>query len=200
MNALTLTISNTPIKQDHAGRFCLNDLHKASGNQNKHRPSLWLKNQQAIDLIDEIARAGIPALEQNQPVKTINGGNQQGTFVVKELVYAYAMWISPAFSLKVIRTFDVLVTGQQQPTLPSNDYSTLQSKYITLLEQEINRLKATAVPLPAPVSKYKQWTQEEDAIIREKRKEGWGAHRIRHVLGRSVDSVEHRIRRLEGKA
>lgn len=74
----------------------------------------------------------------------------------------------------------------------------LQNKYIALLEQENNRLKAAVVPLLSPLSKYKNWTPEEDAIVREKRKQGWGAHRIRHVLGRSVDSVQHRIRRLEG--
>jgi hypothetical protein len=52
------------------------------------------------------------ALEQNQPVNVINGGNQPGIYVVKPLVYAYAMWISPAFHLHVIEAYDALVTGQ----------------------------------------------------------------------------------------
>lgn len=100
-----LMIAETEIRQDGAGRYCLNDLHRAAGGENRHRPSLWVENQQTQSLIEEIAKAGIPALA------SIKGGAAPGTYVVKELVYAYAMWISPAFSLRVIRAFDALVTG-----------------------------------------------------------------------------------------
>jgi hypothetical protein len=100
-NALpALTIANIAIAQDSQGRYCLNDLHKAAGNEQKHRPKYWLENQQTKDLVAEIGKGGIPPIQSKQ---------QLGTFVVKELVYAYAMWISPAFHLAVIRAYDAMV-------------------------------------------------------------------------------------------
>ena len=98
-----LTICNIQVRQDKDDRFCLNDLHKAAGAENKHRPSLWLENQQAKELIEEIQKAGIPAIKSKQRV---------GTFAVKELVYAYAMWISAKFHLHVIRAYDEIVVNE----------------------------------------------------------------------------------------
>lgn len=98
MNALM--IAGIEIHQDQDGRFSLNDFHRAAGGEDRHRPSRWVENQQAQELADEIGKAGITAL------RVARGGRAAGTYACKELVYAYAMWISPVFSLNVIRTFD----------------------------------------------------------------------------------------------
>jgi hypothetical protein len=46
-----------------------------------------------------------------EPVDSVHGGEWNGVYVVKELVYSYAMWINPAFHIKVVRTFDAVVNG-----------------------------------------------------------------------------------------
>lgn len=108
MTSIAIAIADVVVRQDSKGRYNLNDFHRAAGEENRHRPSLWAENQQAKDLAAEIAqetgKAGIPALVLQR------GGKAPGTYACKELVYAYAMWISPAFHLKVIRTFDKAVT------------------------------------------------------------------------------------------
>lgn len=99
MNALA--IAGIGIRQDEAGRYSLNDLHRAAGGEHRHRPAYWLENNQTRELVGELEKAGIPAIDARQRV---------GTFVAKELVYAYAMWISPAFHLQVIRAYDAAVS------------------------------------------------------------------------------------------
>ena len=101
MNAIT--IFSTSIRLDTQGRFCLNDLHRAAGGSRKHGPALWLTNLQTQALIDEIVQS---KTDTGNPVSVVKGGIQQGTYVCRELVYAYAMWISAKFHLAVIRAFD----------------------------------------------------------------------------------------------
>jgi len=96
---MELMIANVGIRQDDQGRYCLNDLHRAAGGEKKHGPSYWMENAQTTELIAELADTG-------NPVSVLKGGTIQGTYVCKELVYSYAMWISPSFNLKVIRAYD----------------------------------------------------------------------------------------------
>ena len=106
-----LEIGGVAIAVDAGGRYCLNDLHKAAGSERRHGPSLWLENQQTQELVDELSDTG-------NPVSVIKGGSQQGTYVCKELVYAYAMWISAKFHLKVIRKFDAVSQNEAPSTKP----------------------------------------------------------------------------------
>lgn len=118
-----ITILDSTVKAIN-GLFCLNDLHKASGNDKKHQPSFFMRNQEVTDLIEEIKVSD--NLKAEQVTQRINGGDMRGTYACKEIVYRYAMWISPKFALLVIRTFDKLVTGELkvQPT----GYSTVTDR------------------------------------------------------------------------
>ena len=98
----SLTIMDTDISADERGRFCLNDLHAACGGAVKHKPGQWMRHDSFRGLVAELRKGAETHLE---PVETTRGRNG-GTFVCRELVIAYAMWVSPAFMLQVIRAFD----------------------------------------------------------------------------------------------
>lgn len=117
MNAIA--ISNVAIRQTENNLYNLNDLHKASGGEKRHELTNWLKLQQTTELIDELSKPEIPGLKENQQViKVVRGGNKRGTYACKELVYAYATWISAKFFLQVIRTFDEVISGRLKPQAP----------------------------------------------------------------------------------
>lgn len=100
-----LAVAGIAVRQMN-GLYSLNDLHKASGGQARHKPSEWLRNQQTQDLVEEIQKAGIPAISTKPKV---------GSYACKELVIAYAAWISAAFHLKVIRVFLSVAAPQSAP-------------------------------------------------------------------------------------
>ena len=115
-----LTIAGCEIRRDADGRYCLNDLHKASGGLRHHRPVKYLTNKRTKVSIAHLAAEAAAKSPNSETLKgpnsdllpvTITRGRNGATYVVKELVYDYAMWVSPAFQFAVIRAYDALVTG-----------------------------------------------------------------------------------------
>lgn len=134
-----ITISNVSIRQ-FDNLYNLNDFHRASGGENRHRPSFWLQNQQALDLINELNLENASVGNPTVPViKVINGGRNRGTYVCKELIYAYATWVSAKFFLQVIRTFDSVVSGslKLEPPKPALPYGA-----VVLDHNDLHNLRA----------------------------------------------------------
>lgn len=111
-----LTICNTAIR-NLDGLFSLNDLHQAAGGAVKHQPTRFIRLDQTQALVSELHSPEMV----NGPVSVIKGSVNPGTYACRELVIAYAAWISPAFHLKVIRHFlDTKVgAGETAAALPN---------------------------------------------------------------------------------
>ncbi|OZN25291.1 bacteriocin [Actinobacillus seminis] len=96
--------------------YSLADLHRASGNDPKHRPTYFLRNDQTKALIAEIESENPTCEKSHSSVLIVKNGI--GTYACKEIVIAYAAWISPQFHLVVLRAFLNQVEQPKQLTLP----------------------------------------------------------------------------------
>lgn len=150
---MKIVIANTEIHQDAEGRFSLNDLHRASGGEDKNKPSNFLRSEQTQKLIKAINRCSDSSSGRSSDsmsaLSTKEGGKNQGSYGVKELVYAYANWISADFYLRMIRTFDAVATGKiginQQDRALTQPQQLAIRREIRQLMQEIKRETNPAV-------------------------------------------------------
>lgn len=138
-----LIINETKVTTDEDGRYSLNDLHKASGGNPKNKPALFMQNKNFKDFV-EILKVDNPTFN---PVAKKQGRYNGGTWVSKELVYKYAMWVNPNFELKVIRTFDSLMESIEAP-------ATMQA--LNELTMKIECDKATASDCGKALAHYKK--------------------------------------------
>ncbi|WP_202842123.1 phage antirepressor KilAC domain-containing protein [Luteimonas saliphila] len=206
-----LSIADTTIRRDADGRYSLNDLHRASGGKAKHRPSVWLANKQAQELVSEVElEAGIPALAKTR------GGTRAGTYVAEQLVVAYAAWIDARFHLHVVNTF---LQSQRAARVaaqlaPLDDPAALRGMLLFRTEQEIalrqkldeqsthvaafDRLAeargsvsitAAAKTLSIPPAAFFAWLQQNGWIYRSSEHGSWLAFQPRLDRGQ----LKHRV-------
>ncbi|WP_192895732.1 P22AR C-terminal domain-containing protein, partial [Mannheimia haemolytica] len=88
--------------------FSLNDLHRAGGGESKHQPAFFVRLDTTQDLISEIQKED----PNFQPLKSINGGANRGTYACMEIALAYASWIDPKFHLVVLRAYMAMKAGE----------------------------------------------------------------------------------------
>ena len=145
-----LMIAHIQIRRDAAGRYSLNDLHQAAGGEPRHQPAFWMRNAQTKALIGELGASA----DLQTPFATVNDGRNNGTYVVKELVYAYAMWISPHFHLQVIRAYDAMnrePAVQPSPRLDEvlNDPSAMRGLLLSYCEKVLDLQAANEAMQPS---------------------------------------------------
>lgn len=202
-----LSILNHSIRQ-FDGLYSLNDLHKASGGAAKHQPNRFLRLATTKELINEIGHYPDMGSEKDNTLSPNpslalniqNGGNSRGTYVCKQLVLAYGMWVSPKLNLAVINAF---LEQQQRPspqepdepsgfTVSATEHLALQSKYIVLLEQQ--KCEKEAQQHKPKRKKPRKLTFEEITQMHQLAEKGYGVNDIARKIDRSAATVSFTLR------
>lgn len=122
-SSAALFLGNAAIRQLD-GLFSLNDLHHAAGGAERHTPFRFMRLGSTKALIAELANS--PEMVNGETpemvsgvFRLVKGSVNPGTYACRELVIAYAAWISAAFHLKVIRVFLGQVSPAPQQSAPA---------------------------------------------------------------------------------
>ncbi len=100
-----LVVGGISVKQKEK-LYCLNDLHKAAGGERRHEISNWMMLKSTSEEVEYLSGNTVI------PVFKKVAGRNGGTYVSKDLVYSYAMWVSPRFKFTVIQAYDSLVNDE----------------------------------------------------------------------------------------
>lgn len=124
-----LEVNGVVVKVTDDGLYCLNDLHKAAGGDQKLKPAHWHSLDSTKRMITEMEKVENPTFSPVQVVRGRNGG----TYACKEMVYSYVMWLDQGFAIRVIRTFDAVASGDEQTALKIADTQASRARAEELL-------------------------------------------------------------------
>ena len=99
---MELDIFNKVIRVDKYGRYNLNDIHAASGGEEKNKPSNWLRLDNVKATIEVISKGS----DMSGKILESKSGRYGGTYAIKMLTYYYIMWISPEFSVYALTVLE----------------------------------------------------------------------------------------------
>lgn len=159
----TIEINGVTIPSIKGNLYSLNALHMASGGRKEDRPGYFLLTKQALMIVDELEKAGIPAFEKKQKV---------GTYVAKHLMIAYAMWQSPTFAVHVIDVYDQAMSLPEVVRVEKEVFEVEDEDRITRMENQMNRLAEGLERLTATVDGIERPTKCFLTKLMELLKEG----------------------------
>ncbi|KOR02495.1 KilA-N domain-containing protein [Pluralibacter gergoviae] len=109
----TVSVNGVSVRVDAEGRYSLNDLHASAviaGQAKENQgPSQFLRSKKVKSFVQTLTRMQKCTLEENQPVKVINGGVNQGVWALEIVAIRYAAWLSAEFEIRVYQTFQALM-------------------------------------------------------------------------------------------
>lgn len=188
---MELMIAGAKVRVDKQGRYSMNDLHKAAvaeGHDYKRtQVEHFMRNESTQKLVAELRENG--ELEFDPCVSST--GRYGGTWVSKELVYAYAMWISAEFMLRVIRAYDALVEGRlgDAQRIAARQQARLEAPDLT------DAIKHRREIQGKPVAHY-HFSNEFDLVNRVALGKSAKEFRIAHGIGKD-DPIRDHLTNLE---
>ncbi len=139
-----ITILGTVVRQDKEGRYSLNDLHRASGGADKHKPSNFLRSEGVAAFVTELDKTDA---HKRASVTSVKGGVNQGTYVAELVVYRYAAWIDAEFEVRVYSVFRDVANGERDR---------IRAHLVAEQDRQLARLEAPAMTAALKDSRTEQ--------------------------------------------
>lgn len=102
-----LVLNGTEIRSDEFGRYCLTDIYRAS-NLPAHKRPVKFEATPTFKGVQDVLKVRTGTFN---PYEKTRGRYNGGTWACKEMLIAYAMWVSPEFMVKVIDVFFAASSG-----------------------------------------------------------------------------------------
>jgi len=157
MDKLTLKLDGKAVEvmQDDNGRYCLNDIFRASGVTQTKKPSEWLRFK-GDDMKKvkawESDKAGFPTISEmdfDTYVVQTKLNRATVTFAPLKVVYKYAAWISKEFEDAVYSAFTELTKGNVKEAADIASSVTITPEIIAryeYLQAKLNKLLKERYP------------------------------------------------------